>query len=361
MGLAAYGDPCRYRDFFESIVHLESEGRYSTPLLAQDTFKDLIIGELGPPRRPDDQIEDRHADVAAALQEALYRAVLHSLTHARSTTGITRLCLAGGVALNCSLNGVIARSGLFDDIFVQPAASDEGCSVGAALNAYYQKNNRSPAHDSRWNQVYLGPEYDEGEILVSLHLYRERIQWEIVDNIEQTVAIELARGKVAGWFQGRMEFGPRALGNRSILADPRDDGMKDRINEKVKRREPFRPFAPSVLEEDAQEYFDMQGLSSSPFMLFTAPVKDAYRAKIPAVTHVDGSARLQTVSRSANPLYWELIYEFKRLTGVPLVLNTSFNVRNEPIVCSPEDAVRCFLSTDIDCMGIGRFFVKKRV
>jgi carbamoyltransferase len=250
---------------------------------------------------------------------------------------------------------------LFRDIFVQPAASDEGCSVGAALHAYYQGAVRSGQGAKRWESVSLGPEYNEEEILQALRRHSENLRWLPQEDIAETVAARLAQGQVAGWFQGRMEFGPRALGNRSILADPRDPEMKERINAKVKRREPFRPFAPSVLEEEAAAYFEMGGLASSPFMLFTVPVRAGQQASIPAVTHVDGTARIQTVCRRANPLFWELISKFKGLTGIPLVLNTSFNVRNEPIVCSPDDAIRCFLSTDIDCLAIGRYVVEKQV
>lgn len=361
MGLAAYGLPDRYRSFFDSLILLENDGRYSTPLLARDDFKELLVKGLGKPRQPDSAIEGRHAAIAAALQEALQRAVLHSLKHARTMTGIDQLCLAGGVALNCSLNGVVARSGLFRDIFVQPAASDEGCSVGAALHAYYQGAVRSRQGAKRWEHVFWGPEYNQEEILQALRKHSENLRWLPQEDIAEAVAARLAQGQVVGWFQGRMEFGPRALGNRSILADPRDPEMKERINAKVKRREPFRPFAPSVLEEEAAAYFEMSGLASSPFMLFTVPVRAGQRASIPAVTHVDGTARIQTVCRRANPLFWELISKFKGLTGIPLVLNTSFNIRNEPIVCSPDDAIRCFLSTDIDCLAIGRYVVEKQV
>ena len=360
MGLAAYGEPQRYRSFFDSLILLEDDGRYSTPLLARAAFKDLLVRELGEPRRPDAVVEGRHADIAAALQEGLQRAVLHTLKHARAATGLDRLCLAGGVALNCSLNGAIARSGLFRDIFVQPAASDEGGSVGAALQAYYRSAGPFSPRAKRWEHVYLGPEYSPEEILQALQRHEENLRWLPQEDIAGAVAARLARGQVVGWFQGRMEFGPRALGNRSILGDPRDAAMKDRINAKVKRREPFRPFAPSVLEEEASAYFELSGLTSSPFMLFTLPVRAEQRPLIPAVTHVDGTARIQTVSRQANPLFWELIWKFKQLTGIPLVLNTSFNVRNEPIICCPEDAIRCFLSTDIDCLAMDRYLVEKR-
>jgi carbamoyltransferase len=359
MGLAAYGAPGSYRGFFDSLICIEERGNYSTPLLAREDFRELLLQGLGEPRPPDAAVEDRHAAIAAALQEALQRAVLHALRHARASTAIDRLCLAGGVALNCSLNGAIARSGLFRDIFVQPAASDEGCSVGAALHAFRQAAGELPLA-GRLEEVYWGPSYSERETLQALRRHGDALRWLATEKVAQDVATRLAQGQVVGWFQGRMEFGPRALGNRSILADPRDPAMKDRVNAKVKRREPFRPFAPSVLEEEARDYFDMTGLQSSPFMLFTVPVRPERRAAIPAVTHVDGTARIQTVSRRTNPLYWELISGFRRITGIPLVLNTSFNIRNEPIVCCPEDAIRCFLSTDIDCLAIGRYLVEKR-
>ncbi|MCX6142775.1 MAG: nodulation protein [Ignavibacteriales bacterium] len=359
MGLASYGDPKRFRGVFENLVTLNGNGTYFTPLLARKELQEFLLRMLGPARKHDGPFEERHADIAAALQESVNIAVLHTLSHARRETGMSNLCLAGGVALNCTLNGVLARSGLFRDIFVQPAANDEGCSMGAALYASAGRRPHQIAASRRWDQVYWGPEYTAEEIVVALEGFRGAIQWVKDESIAQTIAREIARGKVAGWFQGRMEFGPRALGNRSILADPRDAGMKDKINEKVKRREAFRPFAPAVLEEDAREYFDMTGLATSPFMLFTVPVLEHKRELIPAVTHVDGTARVQTVSRNTNPLFWELIAAFKDITGVPVVLNTSYNVKNEPIVCSPKDALSCFLSTDIDCAAIGNFFVQK--
>jgi len=360
MGLAAYGNPRRFRDFFRSLVILENDGRYATPCLARKGFRELLTEQLGPPRRADEPIQEIHADIAAALQEALEEAVLHTLKHARAETGIQRLCLAGGVALNCQLNGAIARSKLFREIFVQPASSDEGCSVGAALYAYFNHREPLPNLKTVWEHPYLGPEFDSEEIRQALGKHVDRLHWTQQENITVTVAEELTRGKVVGWYQGRMEFGPRALGNRSILADPRSPDMKDRINAKVKHREAFRPFAPAVLEEEATAYFDLLGLPNSPFMLFAIPVRETQRNRIPATTHIDGTARVQTVSKKTNPLFWELIANFKKLTGVPVILNTSFNVRNEPIVCTPTDAIRCFLSTEIDCLAMGSFFVKKR-
>ncbi len=360
MGLSGYGDPKPYRDFFRSIVRLEENGRYSIPALGRLDFRELVTENLGPPRPPGEPLQARHSDIAAALQESLHEAVLHTLKNARFFTGADALCMAGGVALNCLLNAAVARSGLFKDIFVQPAASDEGCSVGAAMHVCCKRAGSAAHRCLHWEDVYLGPEYRPQEILDALVAKEDKLEWSIPGSLSRRVAQEIARGKVVGWFQGRMEFGPRALGNRSILGDPRDPGMKDRINAKVKRREPFRPFAPAVLEEEAADYFDLLGLPDSPFMLFAVPVKGAKTGVIPAVTHVDGTSRVQTVSRATNPRFWQLIADFEDLTGVPVILNTSFNVRNEPIVCSPADAIQCFLSTEIDALAIGDFLVFKR-
>ena len=389
MGLAAYGDRQRYRRLFDELVILDGDGRYSTPALVSPQLRELLLAELGPARRPEEPITSRHADAAAGLQDALERAVLHTLAHARHETGQPRLCLAGGVALNCSLNGKIARSGLFEEIFVQPAASDEGGSLGAALYTWHALTNGglidgaltdgvltdntltngavTPATVStavaRCDHVFFGPEFDDHTIANALMSFASQITWRKADelaDIADVAATELSRGKVIGWFQGAMEFGPRALGHRSILADPRDAATKDRVNELVKHREPFRPFAPAVIEEEAAAWFDLTGLRDSPYMLFAVPVQREARARIPAVTHVDGTARLQTVSRRVDPLFHRLIDRFGELTGVPVIMNTSFNVNREPIVCSPNDAIRCFLGTDIDGLCVGRYFVTKR-
>jgi carbamoyltransferase len=359
MGLASYGDPSRYRNVFRSLVVTDHSGKYYTPGLAEPGLKELFLREFGPPRLHNDPVEARHADIAAALQEALNNAVLGVLSSAREGTGQRNLCMAGGVALNCTMNGVIARSGLFDRIFVQPAAGDEGCSVGAAYAAAMAAGVIPSENVMSWNHAHWGPAFTDEDVVRALNDHADLVRWRRCPKIASVVAEELSRGRVAGWFQGRMEFGPRALGHRSILADPRDARMKDLLNEKVKRRESFRPFAPAVLEERASDYFDMTGLGTSPFMLFTVPVREDARALIPAVTHVDGTARVQTVSRDTNPLFWSLISEFGRITGVPVVLNTSYNVRNEPIVCTPADALRCFLGTEIDCVALGEYFVEK--
>jgi carbamoyltransferase len=207
--------------------------------------------------------------------------------------------------------------------------------------------------------AYFGPSYNDRETYSSLKLYQSDLKWQLKNDLFKYIAMEIAAGKVVGWFQGRMEFGPRALGNRSILADPRIPDMKDRINAKIKHREAFRPFAPAVLEEDACTFFELNGMAKSPFMLFVVPVKDKYKTEIPAVTHVDGTARIQTVSKSSNKKFWQILVEFKKLTGIPVILNTSFNVMNEPIVCSPSDAIRCFLNTDLDLLVIGNYVLDK--
>lgn len=359
MGLAGYGDPARFRPFFDGLVSLLPDGRYTLDGFTRADLRQRMETGLCAPRRRGEDITPLHCDVAAALQEALERAVLHTLTHARKETGLTRLCMAGGVALNSMMNGAIARSGLFDDIFVQPAAGDEGGGLGAALQAWHDTRNGDSSRGAL-RHVYHGPRFDDEDILAALLAQRDRLQWTRSAGVEEETAAALAAGAVVGWFQGRMEFGPRALGNRSILADPRPADMKDRINEKVKHREGFRPFAPAVPEEDAARYFDMTGLRTSPFMLFVVPVHEDFRPKIPAVTHVDGTARVQTVSRDSNPFFWNLLRAFERRSGLPVLLNTSFNVMHEPIVCTPADAIRCFLHTDIDMLVLGDFVVHRK-
>jgi carbamoyltransferase len=361
MSLAAFGNPARFRAFFKTLVVLDRKGRYSTPWLSRSGFKELLIKHLGSPKNRDEPFNEIHADIAASLQESLKLAILHTLKYARNETGLSQLCMAGGVALNCLLTGEIARSRLFKKIFVQPASSDEGCSLGAALYADALDNEQKRSSKAIWGNAYLGPQYNSREIHQALEQYRERISWEQKAQIAKTTANEIASGKIVGWFQGRMEFGPRALGNRSILADPRNPSMKDRINAKVKHREKFQPFAPAVLEEEASRYFDLFDLQTSPFMLFAVPVWKSKQQKLAATTHIDGTARVQTVSRKANPLFWELIDAFNKITGVPVILNTSFNDRNEPIVCTPEDAIKCFFSTNLDVLVIGNYFIKKRI
>ena len=360
MGLAGYGKSEIYRKFFQTLIKLENDGSYSMNKIARSDFKQMLINGLGNPRKPEDPIGKRHRDIAAALQESLQTTVLHTLDYARKKINISKLCMAGGVALNSMLNGAIARSGLFDDIFIQPASSDEGCSLGAAYYAYIQSLSGNCRNLPKLTNVYLGPAYQNPEIHNTLKEFKNDLSWEYIQNLNAITAKEIAAGKVIGWFQGRMEFGPRSLGNRSILADPRPPGMKDRINVKIKHREEFRPFAPAVLEEDADTFFKLNGIKNSPFMLFVVPVRKKQQIKIPAVTHVDGTARIQTVSKKTNKKFWGLLVEFKKLTGIPVILNTSFNVMNEPIVCNPADAIRCFLNTEIDLLVMGNYIVRKR-
>ncbi|MEE2614496.1 MAG: carbamoyltransferase C-terminal domain-containing protein, partial [Verrucomicrobiota bacterium] len=313
-------------------------------------------------------------------------AVIRLAKRAKEITGETRLCLAGGVALNCVANGLLQRSGVFEDIWIQPAAGDAGGALGAALEAWnqsqsYKEGNqsasapRSESTDDDMNGSLLGPEYNEEEIFETLQnfnaVYLRFDEEELLDRVSAL----LENGEIVGWFQGRMEFGPRSLGNRSILGDPRLVSLQSSINRKVKFRESFRPFAPAVLEERSSEYFDLQG--DSPYMLKVANVAESQlkkvfdkedegfdrikyeRSTIPAVTHVDGSARVQTVSKERNPLFWNLIKCFESKTNCGVLLNTSFNVRGEPVVCTPEDAYRCFVNTAIDWLAIGPFLLKR--
>jgi carbamoyltransferase len=268
-------------------------------------------------------------------------------------TGSRNLCLAGGVALNSKANGKILSSGAIDRIFIQPAASDDGACLGAALAPYLDGGGQLPLRKMR--HAYLGPESTDAEIEKVLQTYKIRAKR--VSDPASAAAEMLAGGKILGWFQGRMEFGPRALGARSILADPRDPEMNVKVNNAVKFREWWRPFAPSMLAESAGEY--IESATDSPFMILTAQVRPEKRKTIPSVTHVDGSARPQTVERDVNPLYWRLIHEFGARTGVPVVMNTSFNLRGEPIVCTPTDAIRTFFSSGMDALIIGNFVVEK--
>ncbi|WFU85627.1 carbamoyltransferase [Bradyrhizobium sp. CIAT3101] len=356
MGLAPYGDPAPYRNLFEQFYELSENGCYR-----------LYLDRIGPAlvrniqvRRKGMPFTQQHRDVSASLQEALERIVFHILKHYREATGMNRLCLAGGVAHNCTVNGKLLYSGLFDDIFVQPAAHDAGCALGAALMASLEGGR--PAPRERLQDVYWGPDLGtEHAIEQELNAWAGHLDIERSDDVSGRAADWMASGAVIGWVQGRSEFGPRALGNRSILADPRPAANKDRINAMVKKREGYRPFAPSVLEEDAPEYFDLPASETEfPFMNFVVRVRDSKRDSLGAITHVDGTARLQTVSRKSNPTYWSLIDEFKKRTGIPVLLNTSFNNNAEPIVDSVADAVATFLTTELDALVVGPFLVKKR-
>ncbi|PQV43563.1 carbamoyltransferase [Paraburkholderia sp. BL21I4N1] len=356
MGLAPYGDPAPYRGLFEQFYQLSADGEYRVYLdrIGPTLLRSIQVRRKGMPFTP------QHRDVAASLQEALERIVFHILRHHREVTGMKRLCIAGGVAHNCTMNGKLLYSGLFEDIFVQPAAHDAGCALGAAL--MMSNDFGQPAPRERLQEVYWGP--DLGSDLVveqELNAWAGHLDVERSDDVAGRAADWMANGAVIGWVQGRSEFGPRALGNRSILADPRPTANKDRINAMVKKREGYRPFAPSVLEDDAHEFFDLpEGTREFPFMNFVVRVRDSKRALLGAITHIDGTARLQTVSRKTNPAYWEVINAFKKRTGIPILLNTSFNNNAEPIVDSVADAIATYLTTELDGLVVGPFLVKKR-
>jgi carbamoyltransferase len=312
-----------------------------------------IARTLGSPRLPETEIDETHKNLAFSVQDSCEQAMMDLVRDAVAKTGCRNLCLAGGVALNSKANGKILASGLVDNLFIQPASSDDGVALGAALAPYLEADGRLPMVPMC--DAYLGTEYDDLEVEKTLNTYKLRST--CLGDPAGTAAELLSNGKIIGWFQGRMEFGPRALGARSILADPRDPQMNVKVNNAVKFRESWRPFAPSILAEAAPEY--VESATDSPFMILTAQVKPEKRNVIPSVTHVDGSTRPQTVKQDVNPLYWRLIREFGNRTGVPVVMNTSFNLRGEPIVCTPTDAVRTFFSSGMDALMIGSYLVEK--
>jgi carbamoyltransferase len=353
MGLAPYGEPgINLRDF---IIPDDNPYKVSTRLLLDDKPAPLagITARLGPQREAESEIDPKHKNLAFAVQDACEEAMMTLARAAVAKTGSRNICLAGGVALNSKANGKILSSGIVDRIFVQPAAGDDGVCLGAALAPYLDNGGKLPMRKMR--HAYLGAENSDEEIEKALTTYKLRATR--VADPAAAAAEMLANGKILGWVQGRMEFGPRALGARSILADPRDPEMNAKVNNAVKFREWWRPFAPSMLAEVAGEY--IESATDSPFMILTAQVKPEKRSVIPSVTHVDGSARPQTVERDVNPLYWRLIREFGNRTGVPVVMNTSFNLRGEPIVSTPTDAVRTFFSSGMDALVIGSFVVEK--
>jgi carbamoyltransferase len=396
MGLAPYGNPVSQqtaafkKKIREQIVDIRKDGSI---LLNMDYF-DYATGlkmvnerkweELfGMPRREgESEIAQGHMDMALAIQEVTEDIVLRLACTCRSLTQSKHLVLAGGVALNCVANGKILKAGMFDDLWIQPAAGDAGGAVGAAYAVWHigrGEERRTNGHGDAMRGSYLGPEFADKEIGRTLQKYgAEARHYEEFGALAKDVAAKLAEGDVVGWFQGRMEFGPRALGNRSILGDARNPEMQKKMNLKIKYREGFRPFAPSVLEEDIDEYFDLD--RPSPYMLLVTPVRDErknpvpedyqdrplydrlyfQRSDLPAITHIDYSARIQSVSRGTNPRYWGLIDEFKKLTGFGIVVNTSFNVRGEPIVCTPEDAYRCFMRTEMDYLVLGNYVLDKK-
>jgi len=369
MGLAPYGQPVYEKLIREKLIDLREDGSfrlnpeyfgYETGLrMASPRFEQLFGG---PPRRPGAQLTQKHKDLAASIQKVTEDAVLAMSVDLRRKTGEKFLCLAGGVALNCVANGRVLREAGFEDIWTQPAAGDAGGALGAALAVWHghmgkpRGDHVSFGRDGQGGSL-LGAGYSADEIRACLDSYGARYE-ELNDNaLLGRVAEALAAGAMVGWFQGRMEFGPRALGARSILADPRVPEMQNQINARVKYRESFRPFAPAILEERVCEYFELD--RSSPYMLLVAHVREPRRKEIPAVTHVDGSARVQTVGKESNPRFHALLREFEARTGCPLLLNTSFNVRGEPIVESPEQAYQCFMRTGLDLLALGGVLLEK--
>lgn len=367
MGLAPYGEP-RFEAQVRKLLHVAADGSFRLDMAYFDfdrgdrMYNERLEQLFGQPTRPlegtvpDDigALTSFHKDVARSLQVVVDDVMVKLATRVVTETGLPRLCLAGGVALNCVANGEILRRAPVEDLYVQPAAGDAGGAMGAALHAWngLLKKPRLP----RLDQAYLGPGYDEAGIRATLDAEGARYtRWEGQALLDETARL-IADSKVVGWFQGRMEWGPRALGHRSILGDPRHPEMRDIINLKIKMREGFRPFAPSILVEEVQAWFQLD--RPSPFMLLVAPVRPG-KTPLPAITHVDGSARIQTISRDQDALYYDLIAAFARLTGVPVVINTSMNVRGEPMVCSPLDAWRCFMRTGMDVLVVGPFLLHK--
>jgi carbamoyltransferase len=371
-GLAAYGKPT-YQEELRRIVRLKPNGLFAldlnyfvhwaegvdmtwengSPRLGT-IYSQMFLEKFGPARCPGDELTPHYMNMAASLQQCLEESEFHIVRHLQRRMGLKALCMAGGVALNSTFNGKVLPQTPFDEIFIQPAASDAGTALGAAYYVYHQILGKPRAFVM--NDAYTGPCFRNGTVESALRQRNLAYKTHELEVMPRLAARLLAEGKIVGWFQGGMEWGPRALGNRSILADPRRGEMKGILNARIKHREPFRPFAPSVLAESTGEYFDQS--YPDPFMLKIYNILEHRRKQIPAVTHVDGTGRLQTVAKEQNPLYWQLIREFEGLTGVPVVLNTSFN-ENEPIVCRPEEAVECFLRTKMDALAIGEYLIEK--
>jgi carbamoyltransferase len=394
MGLAPYGRPVYQDLILERLMDLKPDGSFWLDMRYFNYCQGLTMTGRrfhslfgGPPRKPESPLEQRHMDLAASIQSVAEEVVLRIGRHVHARTGLKHLVLAGGVALNCVANGRLLREGDFENLWIQPAAGDAGGALGAALFVWYQLLNkpRQPESPDAQRGSFLGPRFTINQItgfLSGQGVTGQRFDDE-GDLIEYTAGL-LAEAKVIGWFQGRMEFGPRALGARSILGDPRSPAMQATMNLKIKFRESFRPFAPAVLQERASKWFDFEANQESPYMLLVAPVLDhrrvlveadalktmqndpdlrsrvnVVRSEIPAVTHVDYSARLQTIDEVRNPRFHRLLEAFERLTGCPVLVNTSFNVRGEPIVCTPEDAYRCFLATDMDALVLENIVIVK--
>ncbi len=395
MGLAPYGNPDseRVKNFVDIIknklIKIYDDGsiwinqKYFNYSVGLKMVKEKKWEELFgfKKRGSESEILQHHCDLGLAIQIVTEEIVLKMVKEAKKLTGADYLCLAGGVALNCVANGKILNSGIFKDIFIQPAAGDAGGALGAAFAAYhiyFDKNRNVDVNNDKMKGAYLGPEYSDKDIILTSRKFKAVYKkFDNFDSLCNDVAEYINKGKIIGWMQGRMEFGPRALGNRSIIGDPRNPEMQKKLNLKIKYRESFRPFAPSVLFENKEEFFDLK--TKSPYMLIVEPVVKSRRNKlpenfntlnlkdklyfkrsdVPAITHIDFSARIQTVHKETNPKYWQLINTFKKLTGFGVIVNTSFNVRGEPIVCTPEDAYRCFMRTEMDYLVMNNFlFVK---
>ncbi len=378
MGLAPYGRPSYVDTIKKELIDLKEDGSFRLNMdffsyPAGLTMTGAKFAHLfgGPARLPETAFSQREMDLARSVQQVIEEAIGNMARYVREETQESYLCLAGGVALNCVANGKVLRSGLFDRLWIQPAAGDAGGALGSALMAWHvhESKERAVHQDDAMQGAFLGPAFSDDDILSELE--QDGIAFECLDDaaLVDYVATLLAAGKVVGWFQGRMEYGPRALGSRSILADPRGREVQRRVNLKIKYRESFRPFAPSVPVEDAGEWFAVG--AESPYMLLVGAVRDAHvegegferlrniESRIPAVTHVDATARVQTVHRRANELYWRLLKAFEMQTGCPVLVNTSFNVRGEPIVCTPRDALTCFRRTHMDVLVMGRYVVMK--
>ncbi len=367
MGLAPYGDPARFRKFFENVVHLGDNGSIQIPILHLNRSREgrerysatrrYLETNLIPPRTPESDITRDHEDIAAALQECLDHAMLHICGHFGRKTGLRKLALAGGVALNCTANGRLMRSGLFDEIYIQPAAGDDGSALGAAL---YRASLAGEIRNTRMPVPFLGPAHsidsavqEAGDI--------ETVHYGSLEETCAEAARLIADGRVIAWYRGRMEFGPRALGHRSILADPGRPEMRDRINAMVKMREAFRPFAPAVAIEQVHRWFETEPGAEFPYMIATVDVRPEYRDLLPAITHVNGSARVQTVSKQDNADFHALLEAVGKTTGRQMVLNTSFNVKGQPIVNTPREAVETFLKTGIEFLFLENTLVRRRL
>ncbi len=370
MGLAPYGNAeavipkskKTYIDIFRDIIQEKKEDVYGYAInrewiayyeVRDKWISDKFINVFGAKRESKGELTQHHMNIAAALQQRLEEIVIAQLIHARKEFGLSKLCLAGGVALNCSMNGAIAKAGIFDEVFVQPASGDAGTAIGACYLSHV--THTGPLKPVKDHNYYLGARFTESEIEVALK--KAGVTYTRPSDLAKIVAERLAEGKIIGWYGGAAEFGPRALGNRSLLARPFPAEMKDHINKRVKFREYFRPFAPAILAEYASDYFQMD--QESPHMLMAIDVASDKKDKIPAVVHVDGSCRVQTVNRQNNPRFRALLEAFYERTGCPVLLNTSFNVKGQPIVNTPDQAIDCFKSTNIDCLAIGDFWVEK--